>query len=55
MRQGLGVLLLVVGSALVYDDSSNGDSPVGAGLGLLLVLAGSGLVLDRPTGTRDAL
>ena len=55
MRQGLGVLLLVVGSALVYDDSPEGGSSVGAGLGLLLVLAGSGLVLDRPTGIRDAL
>jgi hypothetical protein len=54
MRQGLGVLLLAVGSALVYDDSSKDGSSVGAGLGLLLVLAGSGLVLDFPAGTRDA-
>jgi hypothetical protein len=48
MRRGFGALVLLLGSALVYEGSSESDSPMGTGLGLLLMLAGSTLVLDLP-------
>lgn len=46
MHRGVGALLVLLGSAMVYEGSAQARSPVGAGLGLLLVLTGSSLVLD---------
>lgn len=54
MYQVFGVLLLAVGSALVYDESSKTRTALGAGLGLLLLLAGSSLALDLPPEASDA-
>jgi hypothetical protein len=48
MRRGFGALVLLLGSALVYEGSESRSS-IGTGLGLLLVLAGSSMVLDLPT------
>jgi hypothetical protein len=48
MSRGFGALVLLLGSALVYEGSAESRSPMGTGLGLLLVLAGSSLVLDLP-------
>ena len=54
MHRGVGTLLLILGSAFVYEGSSTDRSPVGAGLGLFLVLAGSSLVLDLPPPEQPA-
>lgn len=48
MRRGFGALVLLLGSALVYEGSTESRSRMGTGLGLLLLLAGSSLVLDLP-------
>lgn len=48
-HQGVGALLLLVGSALVFSEPRMDESLFGGGLGLLLLLLGSGLMLvHRP-------
>ncbi|HSB77526.1 MAG TPA: hypothetical protein VLM91_01965 [Candidatus Methylomirabilis sp.] len=53
MHRGVGALLVLLGSAMVYEGSAQARSPVGAGLGLLLVLTGSSLVLDPPAEAKQ--
>jgi len=49
LHQGVGALLLLTGSALVFSASRMPRSSVGGGLGFLLLLVGSGLmVAARP-------
>jgi hypothetical protein len=49
LQQGIGALLLLAGSLLVYSDTRIDRSSVGGGLGFLLLLVGSGLMfVPRP-------
>ena len=44
-EQGIGGILVLVGCALIYSESSSGASSIGAGVGLLLLLVGWGLLI----------
>jgi hypothetical protein len=49
LHQGVGALLLLAGSALLFADPVLGKSLLGGGLGMLLLLVGSGLlIVPRP-------
>jgi hypothetical protein len=47
-RQGVGALLLLAGSALIFPASSIRGSSVGGTIGYLLLLVGLGFLIDRP-------
>jgi drug/metabolite transporter (DMT)-like permease len=53
-REGVGELLLLVGTGLFVSEYSRDTSPIGGGLALLLLLLGAGLVLDPELEPRPA-
>jgi hypothetical protein len=53
-RQGIGVLLALVGSAGVLSASLLRGSAAGGAVAFLLLLVGSGLLIDRPRHVRFA-
>jgi membrane-bound ClpP family serine protease len=53
-RVGVGGLLLLVGTGLIFSESFTDSSSVGGGLGYLLLLVGAGLMLRRQPETRPA-
>jgi hypothetical protein len=47
LHQGVGALLLLAGSALLFSEPRMDETLFGGGLGLLLLLLGSGLMIVR--------
>jgi hypothetical protein len=47
MSRGIGLLLVLAGSALLLDDSLGREAPRGSGLDVLLLLMGSSLLVGE--------
>jgi len=45
LHEGVGALLLLAGSALVFPEARRARSSIGGGLGFLLLLVGSGMIV----------